>query len=164
MYLKRFLILCFVLPCLAARQNKPFLVAVTLFGHNSSSIIGDALQSAVGWVDTFVLIDTGTTDNTIDVAKKVVGSKLEVKQMKWTGSFSDARNMALQLATDQGGSWGVFLDTDERFVGDTSRIRDFLNTTKSDVVHMAHTSRKYAKVNRQGVLQPSAAPGPASCS
>jgi glycosyltransferase involved in cell wall biosynthesis len=98
-------------------------------------------------VDSIILIDTGITDDTLAVAKRVAGDKLIIKQMQWPGSFSDARNRALQMAAEAGGSWGVFLDTDERFEGNTGTIRGFLQSTTADMINMKHDSLTYHKVS-----------------
>lgn len=131
-----------------ADASQPYLVAMTL-SANSSNIIADALRSAVGWVDSVVLIDTGITDNTLEAAKSIAGAKLITRKIKWPGSFSDARNKALQLAAELGGVWGVFLDTDERFEGDTGTIKGFLQSTAADMVNMKHNSLSYQKVRKK---------------
>lgn len=128
-----------------ADASQPYLVAMTLSG-NSSNMIADAFQSAVVWVDSIVLIDTGITDDTLETARRIAGDKLITRNIKWPGSFSDARNKALQLAAELGGVWGVFLDTDERFEGNTSTIRDFLQSTTADMINMKHDSLTYQKV------------------
>lgn len=140
----------FALACLAVHAigaGQPYVVALTLSGNNQS-IIEDALQSAVGWVDAVVLFDTGISDDTIDVASKAVGSKLTVSKLTWPGSYAEARNRALQTAADIGAVWGVFLDPDERFEGDTSNIRGFLESTTADVVTVWHNSLTSAKVTK----------------
>lgn len=145
------LLLCLTCHVPQSHAAKPYTVAVTISG-SSSDIIGDALLSAVGWVDRIVLIDTGIKDSTLKIAKKIVGNKLAIKTMTWPGSFSDARNKALQIAADEGGTWGVFLDTDERFVGDTGAIKGFLQTTTADMINMKHDSLTYHKVRSSLVL------------
>lgn len=148
------ILLLLSLTCASSEADgaNPYIMAITM-SENSSEVIADALQSAVEWVDRIVLLNTGITDKTMNIAKKTAGSKLIIKNMTWPGSFADARNKALQIAAALGGSWGVFLDTDERLAGDTSTIREFLQTTTADMVHMKHESLTYQKVRSTRVLQ-----------
>lgn len=83
-------------------------------------------------MDSIVLIDTGIADITLEAAKSVARDKLITRKIKWPGSFADARNEALQMAADLDGVWGVFLDTDKRFAGDTGTIKGFLQSSTAD--------------------------------
>ena len=68
-----------------------------------------SLDSVKDYVDEIVVVDTGSTDNTIEVAKSY-GAK--VFESPWNNDFSTPRNMALENAT---GDWIIFLDADEYF-------------------------------------------------
>ena len=65
------------------------------------------LRSVRDVVDEMIIVDTGSTDKTIDIAK-VFGAK--VFDFPWTGDFSAARNHSLAQAT---GDWILILDADE---------------------------------------------------
>ncbi len=65
------------------------------------------LRSVRDVVDEMIIVDTGSTDKTIDIAK-VFGAK--VFNFPWTGNFSEARNQSLAHAT---GDWILVLDADE---------------------------------------------------
>ncbi|MBQ3336228.1 MAG: glycosyltransferase family 2 protein, partial [Selenomonadaceae bacterium] len=69
-----------------------------------------SLESLAKFVDEIVVVDTGSTDSTIDVAKNF-GAK--IFHAPWQNDFSAPRNVALKEAT---GDWIVFLDADEYFV------------------------------------------------
>ncbi|MBR3498293.1 MAG: glycosyltransferase [Selenomonadaceae bacterium] len=69
-----------------------------------------SLESVAKFVDEIVVVDTGSTDSTIDVAKNF-GAK--IFHEPWQNDFSTPRNVALKEAT---GDWIVFLDADEYFV------------------------------------------------
>ena len=60
-------------------------------------------------VDEIVVVDTGSTDGTIEIAKSY-GAKI-IKTL-WEDDFSKPRNVALEEAT---GDWIIFLDADEFF-------------------------------------------------
>jgi tetratricopeptide (TPR) repeat protein len=96
------------------------LVSTTLSG-NAQDTIADALRSVVEHVDAAILIDTGITDRTVEIAREVCGSKLHVRSFPWCQDFAAARNASakfaaeLPLAESLGEPvWQIFVDTDER--------------------------------------------------
>lgn len=65
------------------------------------------IDSVKDIVDEIVIVDSGSTDGTLDLAKRYA-SKLA--QIVWNDDFSHARNIALDMAT---GDWILQLDADE---------------------------------------------------
>lgn len=65
------------------------------------------LDSVSDLVDEIVVVDTGSTDNTIAIAQSY-GAKIH--HFEWNHNFSDARNESLKYAT---GEWILVLDADE---------------------------------------------------
>jgi tetratricopeptide (TPR) repeat protein len=65
------------------------------------------LGSVKDVVDEIIVLDTGSTDKTPDIAKQFGA---EVHHFKWCNDFSAARNDALQYVT---GDWVLVLDADE---------------------------------------------------
>jgi len=87
-----------------------------------------SLNSLQGQVDEVVVVDTGSTDNTIAVAQKQ-GAK--VYAYKWQNDFSAARNYALAQLK---GDWVVFLDADEYFTAATmNNLRGLIEGQPADV-------------------------------
>lgn len=77
------------------------------------------MKSVEGLVDEIVLVDTGSTDRTVEIARRY-GAK--VVHHPWRDDFSDARNVSLQHAT---GDWVLWLDADERLdKGSAEAIRN----------------------------------------
>src|SRR6187551_2491141 len=93
------------------------IVSTTLTGSNAD-IIGEALASVLEQVDRCIVIDTGARDDTLDVARKVAGDKLLLREFPWKNDFAAARNFALEAAAAPSASWAVTLDTDERLLFD----------------------------------------------
>ncbi len=62
-----------------------------------------------------VLVDTGSTDNSIDIA---TGRQARVFRRQWDNNFSKARNFGLEQC---GGQWVLWLDADDRLLPDTSQ-------------------------------------------
>ncbi len=65
------------------------------------------LNSIKGLADEIVIVDTGSTDNTINVAKQF---KAKIIQSEWQNDFSYSRNISIQNATS---SWILWLDADD---------------------------------------------------
>ncbi len=66
------------------------------------------LDSVQDVVDEMIVLDTGSTDNTIEVAKERGAT---VHTYPWANDFAAARNEALKYVT---GDWVLVLDADER--------------------------------------------------
>jgi glycosyltransferase involved in cell wall biosynthesis len=65
------------------------------------------LESVKGLVDEIVVVDTGSRDETIAIARRYGAI---IKEVPWQHDFAAARNEALNLAT---GDWVLSLDADE---------------------------------------------------
>lgn len=74
---------------------------------NEEKYLVKCFKSIRDVVDEIIVVDTGSTDKTKDIAR-VFGAK--VYDFTWTGDFSAARNHSLQQAQ---GEWILILDADE---------------------------------------------------
>lgn len=120
------------------------LLSTTLTGNNAAQI-GGALESAIGWVDACLVIDTGVTDDTLDIAKRIAGCKLVVRSFPWVGDFSAARNFALDAAAELGADWCMTLDTDERMALHGADVYSVLAQTSARVLRVADEAGTYEK-------------------
>jgi len=80
---------------------------------NEEKNLARSLESIKDTVDELILVDTGSTDNTVDVFKAYGG---KVFYQQWQDDFSVPRNLALSKAT---GDWLILLDADESFSKNT---------------------------------------------
>jgi glycosyltransferase involved in cell wall biosynthesis len=117
---------------------------MTMTGNNRDTV-GDALRSAVDWVDWCLLVDTGITDDTLDVAREIAGDKLIVRSFSWCNDFSAARNFALAAAAETGADWAVVVDSDERLIPNGVDVRRVLAETTEPVLLATHISGAYTK-------------------
>lgn len=85
-------------------QNR---LSVCMIVKNESSNLPVAIESIRAVADEIVVVDTGSTDDTREVATKL-GAR--VVEYPWDGSFSSARNRAIDEARLE---WILFLDADE---------------------------------------------------
>ena len=74
---------------------------------NEAANLARCLSSVEGWVDEIIVLDTGSTDRTVEVAK-TLGA--QVHHFDWQNDFAAARNEALKYAK---GEWILVLDGDE---------------------------------------------------
>lgn len=81
-------------------------VSVTVITRDEAVQIGACLDS-VRWADEIVIVDTGSTDGTVELCQKYTP---HVYTCTWTG-YAAAKNAALAHAT---GEWILSLDADER--------------------------------------------------
>ena len=77
---------------------------------NEEKNLGKSLASLGDNVDELIVVDTGSTDKTKEIAQ-AYGADLY--DFPWQDDFSLARNFALDKAK---GNWVIFLDADENFV------------------------------------------------
>lgn len=82
-------------------------LSVIIISHNESRNIAACLAS-VGFADQRVVVDSGSTDDTVALAQQA-GAEVSV-QTDWPG-FGPQKNRALTLAT---GDWVLSLDADEQ--------------------------------------------------
>jgi tetratricopeptide (TPR) repeat protein len=120
------------------------LVSTTLTGNNAD-ILGGALRSVVDWVDACLVIDTGVTDRSLEVAREAAGDKLVLRTFRWVNDFSAARNFALDAAHELGAAWAVTVDTDERIELRGEDIRSILESAGEGVLMVMDAGGTYAK-------------------
>lgn len=94
-------------------------IAATLIVRNEARCIARCLESVVPWVDRMVVLDTGSTDDTVAIAK---AAGAEVHHLPWPDSFSIARNHVLDLADSD---WSLMLDADEWLIAGGETLRDW---------------------------------------
>jgi len=87
--------------------ERPLLTAAMIV-RNEEGFLGPCLSSLAGLADELVIVDTGSTDASRDIARSH-GARLG--EFPWTGDFAAARNHALDLAR---GEWILWIDADER--------------------------------------------------
>ena len=82
-----------------------------------------------------MIVDTGSTDRTIEIAREFGATVIE---REWTGSFADARNVSFDAAT---GDWLMFLDADEVLVDeDVERLRALRGQTWREAFYLTEIS------------------------
>lgn len=83
-------------------------LTLSMIVKNEEKHLAGCLESVKDIVDEIVIVDTGSSDRTIEIAKKY---NAHIYHFDWINDFSAARNFALSKS---GGSWILYLDADER--------------------------------------------------
>lgn len=82
--------------------------SLAMIVKDEEMMLPDMLRSTRGLFDEIIIVDTGSIDNTVAVAK---AAGAQVIHWKWQNDFAAARNVSLQSVT---GDWVAFFDADER--------------------------------------------------
>ncbi|MDQ0048935.1 glycosyltransferase involved in cell wall biosynthesis [Paenibacillus polymyxa] len=82
-------------------------ISLCMIVKDEEQVLGRCLESAKDIVHEIIILDTGSTDNTIEIARKYTDN---VYFYKWTNDFAAARNESLKHATSD---FVLILDADE---------------------------------------------------
>jgi len=88
-------------------------LSIVIIAKNEQKVISDAIQSCL-FADEVLLLDSGSTDETVNIAKKH-GAK--VLYQEWLG-FGKQKQKAVELASND---WVFVLDSDERISEDLQK-------------------------------------------
>lgn len=84
-------------------------ISACVIVRNEAAHIGKWLANVKHFASEFIVVDTGSTDATLDILRE---KNVKYYQYEWQDDFAAARNFALTKAT---GDWIVFTDADELF-------------------------------------------------
>jgi len=118
------------------------LLSLCVIARDEAIFLDACLASVEGLVDEIVVVDTGSQDDTVEVARR---HGARVFSQAWQDDFSHARNRALEEAR---GKWVLSLDCDEVLArDDQTRLRGLLKETGPGAYRM--TTRNYSSVANQ---------------
>lgn len=105
--------------------------------------------------DEIVIVDTGSTDNTINIAKEYTDKVYSGDEYKWVDDFAHSRNQSLDLCS---GDWILIIDADETLQDNgIEKIKELIPTLDKDAVYFKtiatgstekHSSIRLFKNNR----------------
>lgn len=94
---------------------------------NEAQHLEKCLRSVQGLVSEIIIADTGSTDGSMEIARR---SGARVIEVPWEHDFSKARNRALRLASY---TWILVLDADEAIAGwKPEEVERLLETQSAD--------------------------------
>lgn len=107
----------------------PLPLSIIILTYNEELNLEDCLKSIQGWVDEIFIVDSFSTDKTLEIAKKYTGKiyqhtfETQSKQLQWALD-------TLPLSNE----WIMRLDSDERLTEDVKKeINDVLNDPGRDI-------------------------------
>jgi len=84
------------------------LLSVCMIVKNEAHQLANILNDCKSFADEIIIVDTGSTDNTKEIARQFTANVYEIE---WRDDFSAARNYSLKQAT---GKYILILDADDR--------------------------------------------------
>lgn len=84
-------------------------ISLCMIVKNEEAMLAHCLDSVQDVVDEIIIVDTGSTDHTVEIAERY---DARIYVYPWDGSFSNARNYAMKLAVMD---WILIIDADNVF-------------------------------------------------
>lgn len=113
---------------------KPFLSVCTIL-KNEERFLREFIESYSQIADEFILVDTGSTDKSLDIINSF---GISPYHFKWINDFGKARSHSLNLAN---GKWICVADADDRITRDDAlKIKSFLKNCDSHAVIVPYTN------------------------
>ncbi len=107
-------------------QKKP-TISVCIMVKNEEALLPQCLASIKEFVDEIIVVDTGSTDETVAIAERFAA---KIYHHPWENDFSKHRNQSLSYAT---GDWILVLDADEELVaGSGQKLRQTVREGRAD--------------------------------
>lgn len=130
------------------------MLTLCMIVKNEENTLKESLSAAASFVDEIIIIDTGSIDNTKNIALEFTD---KIYDFKWCSDFSKARNYSIEKASND---WILVLDADE-FIVDFSKssietfIENPLNKNRVgrikriNFIEESHGNSKYTeRINR----------------
>ena len=120
-------------------------ISLCYITKNEEENIKSSILSCKEVVDEIVVVDTGSTDNTVKIAEEL-GARIDY--FEWCNDFSKARNYAISCCT---GDYILFLDADEYFspalkAEDRDKIQEYL---KAEADAYGFLQEDYDKITKK---------------
>ncbi len=124
---------------------KKIRISQTMIVKNEENNIKNALSWGKEIFFEQIVVDTGSSDNTVQIAKDLGAN---VMYFQWIDDFSAAKNFAIEQCK---GDWIAFLDADEYFLPeDVNKIIPILNKAEQEDAKAIRTS--YTSIDEKGRL------------
>lgn len=126
------------------KKCKPGSISLCMIVKDEEYNLPRCLDSIKDVVDEIILVDTGSTDRTIEIAKSY-GARVFIHP--WEGNFSKARNYSLDYATCE---WILIIDADEELqASDATELRETIKSNGYSAVSFV-IKNKYKNSTQEG--------------
>ena len=121
--------------------NNPTL-SLCMIVKDEEESLPTCLESIKDYVDEIIIVDTGSTDSTVEIAKRY---NAKVYHHAWENSFSKARNYSLKYATCD---WILIMDADEEIeMNDAYKLRETIRDDNVNLIYMPAFSKEKGGMN-----------------
>ncbi len=103
------------------------LISIAMIVKDEEAMLRACLDSVKEIADELVIVDTGSVDKTIEIAKSYTD---KVYSYVWQGDFSAARNFAIERCSCE---WILSIDADERIEVRQDYLRELITNTTKEV-------------------------------
>lgn len=118
-----------------AQPAEGMRLSLCMIVRDEQEMLPRCLASVAGAVDEMVIVDTGSSDATVEIARSF-GARVIFHE--WTGSFAEARNVSFEAAN---GDWLLCLDADEVLVEeDAPLLRALTGRTWREAFYLSETN------------------------
>jgi len=95
--------------------------------RNESLIIADTVRHLLSYCEHVILYDDFSTDNTLEIAESAGGNRITIIcgnewRLERTVEETRHRGILLDAAKQMGADWCLYLDADERLIGDLPHL------------------------------------------
>jgi len=102
-------------------------ITLCMIVKNEEHRLNDCLDNISALVDEIIIVDTGSTDNTVSIAKNL---SAKIIHYKWDNNTANARNAGLEQASYE---WILVLDADETIAeADFEKIKSAIKNNSVD--------------------------------
>lgn len=114
-----------------SRSHVSSPISLCMIVKNEEKYLDECLSSVQGLVGEMVVVDTGSTDRTVEIARR---HGARVFHYQWQNDFARARNFALSHCSLP---WVLYLDADERLFPEYHRkVLDAVRRNKADAFYV----------------------------
>ena len=111
-------------------------ISLCMIVKDEEKFLPRCLESVKDHVDEIIIVDTGSTDSTIEIAKRY---NAKIYHHAWENSFSKARNYSLKYATCD---WILILDADEEVDReDAHKLKDVIKENDANMIYLPVLNR-----------------------
>ena len=127
-------------------------ICLSMIVKNEAHVIERVLTSVLPLIDSWIVVDTGSTDTTREIVQAFFdkhGLPGKLLHFAWTGNFSEARNVALGGVESSGADYGFWIDADEKLhlAADFDKQRAFAGRYDSYSINTHHSTIEYTRQN-----------------
>jgi len=118
-------------------------IAVCMIVKNEESVLPRCLDAIKGLWDELIIVDTGSTDRTVEIAQSYGANVLHYEWIA-PGNKGAARNFGIAAAVSQ---WIVVLDADEVIINAPQARKDILAAEDADAIQVQFNNFERGQIN-----------------